>query len=158
MEAAMRRISPGEARELIEKEGYVYVDVRSVPEFESGHPEGAYNVPLLHMGPAGMTPNPEFLSVMQQRFPKDAFTLGRDRRDALPFGPPLERPKAVPTLEGSHRSIEGRAVESQTTGEPAERQRAMEPRRDQDRELGRRQTEAGEGARVDLRHRASRPP
>jgi len=71
MEAVMRRISPGEARELIEKEGYVYVDVRSVPEFESGHPEGAYNVPLLHMGPAGMAPNPDFLSVMQHRFPKD---------------------------------------------------------------------------------------
>jgi rhodanese-related sulfurtransferase len=67
-----RRVSPQEARELQEKEGYVYVDVRSVPEFEAGHPTGAFNVPLLHMGPAGMAPNPEFLDVMQKAFPRDA--------------------------------------------------------------------------------------
>jgi rhodanese-related sulfurtransferase len=67
-----RRISPHEARELMEKEGYVYVDVRSVPEFEAGHPEGAYNVPLMNMGPMGMTPNAEFLDVMQRAFPPDA--------------------------------------------------------------------------------------
>jgi len=67
-----RRVPPEEARDLVEKEGYVYVDVRSVPEFEQGHPTGAYNVPLLHMGPGGMTPNPDFTSVMEKSFPKDA--------------------------------------------------------------------------------------
>lgn len=67
-----RRVSPQEARELQEKEGYVYVDVRSVPEFQAGHPTDAFNVPLLHMGPAGMAPNPEFLDVMQKAFPRDA--------------------------------------------------------------------------------------
>jgi rhodanese-related sulfurtransferase len=67
-----KRISPQEARELMDKEGYVYVDVRSIPEFDAGHPEGAYNVPLMHMGPAGMTPNPEFLDVMRRAFPADA--------------------------------------------------------------------------------------
>jgi rhodanese-related sulfurtransferase len=65
-------VSPQEARELMEKEGYAYVDVRSVPEFEAGHPVDAYNVPLMHMGPAGMAPNPDFLAVMQGAFPKDA--------------------------------------------------------------------------------------
>ena len=69
---APRRVAPEEARELIEKEGYVYVDVRSVPEFDEGHPEGAYNVPLQHLGPAGATPNHEFMAVMQKAFPKDA--------------------------------------------------------------------------------------
>ena len=68
----MRRISPDEARELVEKQGYVYVDVRSVPEFEAGHPTGAYNVPLLHLGALGMSPNPRFMAVMQACFPKDA--------------------------------------------------------------------------------------
>ncbi len=68
----MKRVSPREAHDLIQKEGYVYVDVRSVPEFEAGHPEDAFNAPLLHMGPAGMTPNPEFLSVMEKSFAKDA--------------------------------------------------------------------------------------
>jgi rhodanese-related sulfurtransferase len=66
-----RRVSPQQAQELIDREGYVHVDVRSIPEFEAGHPEGAYNVPLNHMGPGGMSPNPDFLAVMQQAFPKD---------------------------------------------------------------------------------------
>ena len=68
----VKRVSPDDARELMEKQGYVYVDVRSIPEFEAGHPEGAYNVPLAHLGPHGMAPNTEFLSVMQKQFPKDA--------------------------------------------------------------------------------------
>lgn len=67
-----KRVSPEEAKELIDKEGYVYVDVRSVPEFEALHPTGAYNVPIMHMGPAGMTPNPDFVDVMRRAFPKDA--------------------------------------------------------------------------------------
>ena len=65
-----KRVSPDEAKALIDREGYVYVDVRSVPEFEAGHPTGAYNVPLMHQGPAGMTPNPDFLDVMEKSFAK----------------------------------------------------------------------------------------
>jgi rhodanese-related sulfurtransferase len=72
MPMPIKRVLPEEARELINKQGYVYVDVRSVPEFAAGHPAGAYNVPVLHAGPGGMTPNPDFLSVMQNAFPKDA--------------------------------------------------------------------------------------
>jgi rhodanese-related sulfurtransferase len=68
----VKRVSPEEARDLLEKEGYVYVDVRSIPEFEAGHPTGAYNVPLQHLGPGGMTPNLEFMAVMEKAFPKDA--------------------------------------------------------------------------------------
>ena len=69
---AIRRVSPQEASELMAKQGYVYVDVRSVPEFSAGHPTGARNVPLLHLGPAGMAPNPDFLAVMEKAFAKDA--------------------------------------------------------------------------------------
>jgi rhodanese-related sulfurtransferase len=68
----LNRISPDEARSLLEKEGYVYVDVRSIPEFEAGHPTGAYNVPLQHLGPQGMLPNPDFMAVMEKTFPKSA--------------------------------------------------------------------------------------
>ena len=68
---AVKRVSPAEARDLIDKQGYVYVDVRSVPEFAAGHPTGAYNVPLMNMGPGGMTPNADFLAVMET-FPRDA--------------------------------------------------------------------------------------
>jgi rhodanese-related sulfurtransferase len=67
----VRRVTPQEAKALID-EGYTYVDVRSIPEFEKGHPEGAYNVPLLHMGPAGMAPNGEFAAVMEKAFSKDS--------------------------------------------------------------------------------------
>ncbi len=68
--ADIRRISPEEAQQLLD-DGYTFVDVRSEPEFEAGHVPGAINVPLLHRGPAGMTPNGDFLSVMERAFAKD---------------------------------------------------------------------------------------
>lgn len=67
---AIRSVSPEEASQLL-AEGYVYVDVRSEPEFEAGHVPGALNVPLLHQGPGGLSANPEFLSVMRQSFGTD---------------------------------------------------------------------------------------
>ncbi|MBK7584294.1 MAG: rhodanese-like domain-containing protein [Myxococcales bacterium] len=66
---SVKSVSPQETQTLL-AEGAVYVDVRSEPEFDAGHPPGALNVPLLHAGPAGMLPNPEFLAVMQQCFGK----------------------------------------------------------------------------------------
>jgi rhodanese-related sulfurtransferase len=68
----VNRVSPDEALELMHSRGWKYVDVRSVPEFEQGHPQGAYNVPLAHMGPEGSAANPDFLPVMERRFPRDA--------------------------------------------------------------------------------------
>lgn len=53
-------------------EGYIYLDVRSVPEFETGHPKGAYNIPLMNMGPMGMSPNSDFTEQVVKAFPKDA--------------------------------------------------------------------------------------
>lgn len=71
---AVKRISPEEARTLMDEQGYAYLDVRSVPEFEAGHPRGAYNIPLAHLGPGGggMAPNFDFLTVVQKTFPKDS--------------------------------------------------------------------------------------
>lgn len=53
--------------------GATYLDVRSMPEFEQGHPEGAFNVPLMHADPETrqMRPNGEFLAVMRANFPPD---------------------------------------------------------------------------------------
>ncbi len=67
----IRRVPPKEAKALMDEEGYVYLDVRSIPEFDNGHPTGAYNVPLLHMTPGGMQPNPDFLDVVSVCFAKD---------------------------------------------------------------------------------------
>jgi len=66
-----KRVSPPEAAELL-KQGWRYVDVRSIPEFEQGHPQGAANVPLLHMQSGRMAPNPDFQRVMAANYPKDS--------------------------------------------------------------------------------------
>jgi rhodanese-related sulfurtransferase len=60
-----------------QREGYTYVDVRSIPEFEQGHPAGAVNVPLIHRDPhtGQMMPNREFLDVMRANFRSDARLL-----------------------------------------------------------------------------------
>lgn len=74
---AVKRVTPDEARELLD-EGWVYLDVRSIPEFEQGHPAGAYNIPLLHADPGGRrVPNPEFAAVVERAFTKsDKLVLG----------------------------------------------------------------------------------
>jgi rhodanese-related sulfurtransferase len=68
--AEVKRISPREARQLLD-EGWVYLDVRTEPEFAAGHPAGAHHVPLHLAGPRGMTPNPDFLPTVETRYPKD---------------------------------------------------------------------------------------
>ncbi|MGB5811232.1 MAG: rhodanese-like domain-containing protein [Polyangiales bacterium] len=68
---SIKRVSPEEAKALVDTQGYVYVDVRSIPEFEAGHPTGAYNIPVAHMTPGGMRPNPDFLSEVAAVFPAD---------------------------------------------------------------------------------------
>lgn len=70
--SAVRRVSPAEAKRLVDEEGYVYVDVRSIPEFEAERPAGSVNVPFMHQGPAGLTPNAEFVTEMTKAFPRDA--------------------------------------------------------------------------------------
>lgn len=80
------RITPEQAAEQMAA-GATYVDVRSEPEFAAGHPRGAFNVPLLHMGAAGMTPNPDFLRVMLATFPRHAaLVIGCKTGGAAPRG------------------------------------------------------------------------
>jgi rhodanese-related sulfurtransferase len=65
------RVSPQEANEK-QGEGWTYVDVRTVEEFEAGHPAGAVNVPISLASGGGMTNNPDFLRAMEASFAKDA--------------------------------------------------------------------------------------
>jgi len=67
----VKRIVPKEAAALV-ADGWTYLDVRSIPEFEQGHPAGAANVPLLHFQNGRMTPNPDFQRVVEANYPKDA--------------------------------------------------------------------------------------
>jgi rhodanese-related sulfurtransferase len=67
----IKRVSPQEAHELT-KTGWAYVDVRSEQEFADGHAVGAFNVPLSHMRGGSMSPNPDFVAVMEKAFGKEA--------------------------------------------------------------------------------------
>lgn len=66
----VKRVTPPEAAALL-AEGWSYLDVRSIPEFDSGHPPGSANVPLLHFAGGRMTPNADFQKVVEAVFPRD---------------------------------------------------------------------------------------
>ena len=70
---AIKEITPQEAFDMLTKEaGSVYIDVRTVEEFSSGHPEGAVNIPIAFPDPGqGMAFNEEFAQVVQVHYPKD---------------------------------------------------------------------------------------
>jgi len=73
----MKEVSPQEANEILQKDpNYIYLDVRSIPEFEQGHPLRAMNIPLLHFAPGmGMSPNKDFTRVVADNIPKNAQLL-----------------------------------------------------------------------------------
>lgn len=73
----MKEVTPQEAYDLMQAdEDYIYLDVRSIPEFDAGHPVKAINIPLLHFTPGvGMSPNPDFVAVVEANIPKDAKLL-----------------------------------------------------------------------------------
>lgn len=70
----MKEINPKEAHDRMQQNSdVVYLDVRSVPEFERGHASHAINIPLLHFDPGmGMFPNDDFAAVVLAALPKDA--------------------------------------------------------------------------------------
>lgn len=69
---AIERISACEAHARL-AQGHVYLDVRAVAEFDTGHPPGAFNVPLLTpRAGGGMEENREFVRVVRAAFAKDA--------------------------------------------------------------------------------------
>lgn len=62
-------VSPQEAHELMQREGYVYVDVRSPEEYGASHPQGAVNIPYFFFTPEGRKPNPDFLDAFRRVMP-----------------------------------------------------------------------------------------
>ncbi len=65
----LKRVSVEEARRLVDDEDYRFIDVRSMPEYEDGHPAPAYNIPFLHKTPQGMIPNPDFVRMVEYSLP-----------------------------------------------------------------------------------------
>ena len=71
----LKRIVPEEAKALLDSgQGYTYLDVRTVEEFDAGHVQGAKNVPFLEIDPTqgSMAVNPHFAEIVQKKFGKDA--------------------------------------------------------------------------------------
>ncbi len=67
----VKRVTPAEAAQLM-NDGWTYLDVRSIPEFEEAHPAGAANIPLLHAQAGRLVPNPDFQGVVEANFDRDA--------------------------------------------------------------------------------------
>jgi rhodanese-related sulfurtransferase len=66
-------LDPKAAKERLDQGGWIYLDVRSVEEFDEGHVPDSYNIPLLFRDPAaGMVPNPEFVAAVKRHFAADA--------------------------------------------------------------------------------------
>ena len=63
-----------EGAHAAQREGAIYIDVRSSAEFSAGRPAGAINVPLLDNDEdtGQLMPNPDFVRVMRANFPADA--------------------------------------------------------------------------------------
>jgi rhodanese-related sulfurtransferase len=70
----INRIPPEKAKELLDsKTGYVYLDVRTVEEFDAGHVTGAKNIPVLEPDSVGrMQLNSRFVELVEANFGKDA--------------------------------------------------------------------------------------
>jgi len=66
----MTRVSNEEAQAQLEQ-GVPFLDVRTEQEFADGHVPGARNVPYMMAGPGGMSPNPEFVQVVEALFEKN---------------------------------------------------------------------------------------
>jgi rhodanese-related sulfurtransferase len=69
----IKRITPEQAKELLDLDsGYIYLDVRTVPEFEGGHVPGAKNVPVVEPDAFGrMQLNAHFIEIVEANFGKD---------------------------------------------------------------------------------------
>jgi len=74
----IRQVTPADAASaLAATPGAVYLDVRTVEEYDAGHPAGARNVPVLVFDPATRRPrpNPEFLAIVQRHLAPDTVLL-----------------------------------------------------------------------------------
>jgi rhodanese-related sulfurtransferase len=69
-----RTLKPAEAKALLDgDEDWIYVDVRTVEEFDAGHAPGAYNLPIAVRDAQGhMVPNADFVPRMKKHFPRHA--------------------------------------------------------------------------------------
>jgi len=71
----MKQTNPQEAYQILEAEkDTIYLDVRTVPEFENGHPVSALNIPVVlpDASTGQMVPNADFMPTVKANLPKQA--------------------------------------------------------------------------------------
>ncbi|MBL7685933.1 MAG: hypothetical protein JNK65_07875 [Deltaproteobacteria bacterium] len=74
----IQQITPNKAKEVLDQNSNaIYLDVRSIPEFDRGHVPQAYNIPLLHQDEdtGQLIENPDFIKVVEATFNKDQILL-----------------------------------------------------------------------------------
>ena len=59
--------TPTEASDILQQQSdAIYLDVRTAPEFEAGHPTDARHVPVMFFGAGGQPrPNPDFVATVE---------------------------------------------------------------------------------------------
>jgi rhodanese-related sulfurtransferase len=64
--------TPTEAYDILQQQpDAIYLDVRTAPEFEAGHPTGARHVPVMFFGAGGQPrPNPDFVAAVEAVVPR----------------------------------------------------------------------------------------
>ena len=69
----IKPVSPEQAKELLDSgKGYVYLDVRTAPEFDAGHVAGAKNIPVLEPdGSRRMQINRQFVEIVEANLGKE---------------------------------------------------------------------------------------
>jgi len=70
---SIAQVTPEEAKRLLDGGGFVYLDVRTVPEFVNGHAPSALNIPVVEMNPqlGAMELNEKFLGIVAANIPPD---------------------------------------------------------------------------------------
>lgn len=71
---SVKQTNPVETNAVLQSDKTaVYIDVRTVAEYQAGHVPGAANIPVMIPDPSTgrMSPNPNFLSAVEAAYPKD---------------------------------------------------------------------------------------
>ena len=67
----IEQISPQKAYEKMQKEGAIYLDVRTEAEFQEGHALDAVNIPVFFIQDENKQANPDFLDQVEKKFEAD---------------------------------------------------------------------------------------
>ena len=75
LDGEMGHMEPAEAFELLQTEGWKFVDCRTEEEFASGHVEDSVNIPVVYFSDAGMVPNDKFVEQLRAEVPDKSTKL-----------------------------------------------------------------------------------